>query len=59
MACQAMEDYDFDLQTAREQARSEMSITPHRFEDCGHYILEDAGEEMLGIIRGFMERDRA
>jgi haloalkane dehalogenase len=26
----------------------------HRFPDCGHYILEDGGETLLGKIRNFM-----
>ena len=26
----------------------------HRFPDCGHYILEDGGEALLGKIRNFM-----
>lgn len=26
----------------------------HRFEDCGHYILEDATEEVIKLINGFI-----
>jgi haloalkane dehalogenase len=26
----------------------------HRFPDCGHYILEDASEEILPLIRRFL-----
>ena len=26
----------------------------HRFPDCGHYILEDGGPELIAIIRNFM-----
>jgi haloalkane dehalogenase len=28
----------------------------HRFEDCGHYILEDAREEVGQLIVDFLEK---
>jgi cis-3-alkyl-4-acyloxetan-2-one decarboxylase len=27
----------------------------HRFPDCGHYLLEDAPEEVLPLVRGFLK----
>jgi haloalkane dehalogenase len=27
----------------------------HRFADCGHYVLEDAGEEIVPLVRHFIE----
>ena len=30
------------------------SAEVHRFEDAGHYVLEDAGERILLLIRGFL-----
>lgn len=27
-----------------------------RYEDAGHYVLEDVGDELIGRIRGFLER---
>jgi haloalkane dehalogenase len=28
----------------------------HRFADCGHYILEDASEEILPLVRRFLSQ---
>lgn len=28
--------------------------TVHEFADCGHYILEDASDEVIAHIKGFM-----
>ena len=28
----------------------------HRFPDCGHYILEDATDEVITLIQDFLER---
>jgi haloalkane dehalogenase len=28
----------------------------HRFPDCGHYLLEDAPDEVLGLVRSFLRR---
>ena len=27
----------------------------HRYPDCGHYILEDAGDELIPLIRTFLD----
>ncbi|MGL5360743.1 MAG: alpha/beta fold hydrolase, partial [Shewanella sp.] len=29
----------------------------HEFADCGHYILEDASEQVIPLIVGFMAAD--
>jgi pimeloyl-ACP methyl ester carboxylesterase len=31
----------------------------HRFPDCGHYLLEDAAEEIPGLVRAFLEKHPA
>ena len=28
----------------------------HRFADAGHYVLEDAGEEIIPLVRDFLKR---
>ena len=28
----------------------------HRLEDCGHYVVEDAHERIVPLVRGFLER---
>jgi haloalkane dehalogenase len=28
----------------------------HRFEDCGHYVLEDARDEIIPRVRAFLDR---
>jgi len=30
----------------------------HRFADCGHYILEDAPDEMIPLIARFMKVEK-
>ena len=31
----------------------------HRFEDSGHYVLEDAHEEIVPLVREFLSREPA
>ena len=28
----------------------------HRFAEAGHYVVEDAGAEIAGLVRGFLDR---
>ncbi len=56
LVCWGLKDFVFDHHfLARwEEAFPEAEV--HRFEDCGHYILEDAPEEVLGLVTTFIER---
>lgn len=29
----------------------------HRFDDCGHYLAEDANEDLVPLVRAFLERN--
>jgi len=29
----------------------------HEFADCGHYILEDASNEVINIVQKFMDKN--
>jgi haloalkane dehalogenase len=29
----------------------------HRLDDCGHYVVEDAHERIVPLVRAFLERD--
>jgi pimeloyl-ACP methyl ester carboxylesterase len=31
--------------------------TVHEFADCGHYILEDASDEVIGLIKDFIAKN--
>jgi hypothetical protein len=30
-----------------------------RFEDCGHYILEDAGDEIIPLVRNWVDDSKS
>ena len=54
LVCWGMKDYVFDhhFLEAWEQRMPHAEV--HRFEDAGHYVLEDAGEEILSLVNGFL-----
>ena len=47
-------DFVFDAPFLNTWERHYPHAEIHRFPDCGHYILEDGGEALLGKIRNFM-----
>ena len=50
-----LKDFVFGQQFLDEWVRRFPKAEVHRFEDCGHYILEDAGEEIIPLIRQFVD----
>jgi pimeloyl-ACP methyl ester carboxylesterase len=58
LLCWGMRDFVFDHHFLDEWERRMPGAEVHRFEDCGHYILEDGGEEILNIISDFLKADR-
>ena len=51
-----MKDFVFDEHFLREWEARFPKAEVNRFEDCGHYILEDAGDELMPKIRDFLGR---
>ena len=54
LICWGLKDFVFDHQFLDEWVRRFPSAEVQRFEDCGHYILEDAGEEIIPLVRKFV-----
>ena len=55
MICWGMQDFVFDRHFLDEWQRRFPAAEVHRFPDCGHYVLEDAGEEIVSLVRRFLE----
>ena len=49
-------DFVFDHHFLREWERLLPSAEVHRFPNAGHYVLEDAGEEILPLVQTFLAR---
>jgi haloalkane dehalogenase len=52
-----MKDFVFDEHFLNEWQRRFPQAEVHRFPDCGHYLLEDAPEEVLQLVREFLGRN--
>ncbi len=55
LICWGEGDFVFDLDFLEEWRRRFPAAQVHRFPDAGHYILEDAGAEILPLIRDFLQ----
>ena len=51
-------DFVFDHHFLREWQRLLPSAEVHNFPNASHYVLEDAGSEILPLIRNFLDRNR-
>lgn len=49
-----LKDFVFDRHFLDEWTRRFPKAEVHRFEDCGHYILEDARDEIIPLIQKFL-----
>ncbi|NKB35832.1 MAG: alpha/beta fold hydrolase [Gammaproteobacteria bacterium] len=56
LICWGLKDFVFDEHFLQEWLRRFPEAESHRFEDAGHYILEDAKEELLPLIENFLSR---
>ena len=54
MICWGDKDFVFDHHFLRVWREKLPSATVHRFPDAGHYVLEDAGEEIEALVMEFM-----
>lgn len=48
-------DFVFDEHFLREWVARFPNAELHQYPDCGHYILEDAQEELIPLIRNFLD----
>ena len=56
LICWGMKDFVFDHHFLQEWERRFPAAAVHRFEDCGHYVLEDAQEEILELVEAFLRQ---
>ena len=55
LICWGEMDFVFDGYFLDEWKRRFPAADVHRFPDCGHYVLEDAGEAIVPLVRRFLE----
>lgn len=58
LICWGERDFVFDHHFRDEWQRRFPEAEVHSFADCGHYILEDAQEEVIPLISDFLSRNR-
>ena len=56
LICWGDQDFVFDRHFLAEWRLRFPDAELHRFPDCGHYILEDAKEEVVPLISAFLDR---
>jgi haloalkane dehalogenase len=56
LICWGLRDFVFDTDFLREWQRHFPRAEVHAFAEAGHYVLEDAGEEILPLVRDFLRR---
>jgi haloalkane dehalogenase len=54
LICWGMRDFVFDVHFLDEFIRRFPDAEVHRFDDAGHYILEDAREDVIPLISSFL-----
>jgi len=58
LICWGMKDFVFDESFLNEWTQRFPSAELHRFADAGHYVLEDAAEEIIPLVKDFLRRNR-
>ncbi len=56
LICWGGKDFVFDDQFLAEWRRRLPTAEVHTFPDAGHYVLEDAHQEILPLVRDFLDR---
>ena len=56
LVCWGMRDFVFDRDFLDEWKRRFPEADYHEYDDAGHYLLEDAGEEVIPVIKAFLDR---
>lgn len=55
LICWGLKDFVFDKHFLQEWVRRFPLAQVHRFEDAGHYLLEDAAEDVIPLIDRFLD----
>jgi haloalkane dehalogenase len=55
LICWGERDFIFDLPFLAEWQRRFPAAEVHRFADAGHYVLEDAGAEIVELVKTFLK----
>ena len=56
LICWGEKDFVFDRDFLGEWRRRFPAAEVHAFADAGHFVLEDAGEEVVPLVRDFLRR---
>lgn len=59
LICWGESDFVFDADFLDQWRRRFPKAQVHTFADAGHYVLEDAGKEIIALVRGFLSRHAA
>jgi haloalkane dehalogenase len=54
LICWGEQDFVFDQHFLGEWIERFPDAEVHRFADAGHYVLEDAAEEIIGLVQRFL-----
>jgi len=54
LICWGLKDFVFDRHFLEQWEQIWPDAKVHRFDDCGHYVLEDAGDEIIPLIKDFL-----
>ncbi len=55
LICWGMRDFVFDKHFLAVWEERWPHAEVHRFDTCGHYVLEDAGPQIRALVRGFVD----
>ena len=55
LICWGEKDFVFDEHFLNEWIHIFPQAEIYRFSDCGHYVLEDATEEIIALIQKFLK----
>ncbi len=58
LMCWGMKDFVFDHHFLTEWQKRLPHAEVHKFDDCGHYILEDASEEVVKLVVDFLAKNK-
>ena len=57
LVCWGMKDFVFDHHFLKEWETRFPNAEFHRFEDAGHYILEDASDDIIPLVKNFLQKN--
>ena len=59
LICWGMKDFVFDRHFLALWEEHFPNAAVHRFDDCGHYVLEDACDEIIRLVQNFLRDEPA